>query len=201
MKTLDKLPVATASLADRDFFAQRILGLGMLALSILSVADPALSATSASEDSVISITVEDATQISKLDDNFVGIFTATDTLVGISYSWEWLCVYSSTGSYDLQIISQNGGGSLNLRSSSGDTMDYTMYTYLAQGGTSGFDYIGTETTITRTALPASLDINCDDGQNLSGHNLFFAPVVGSASFNAAPAGIYTDLLTLIVSPQ
>lgn len=168
-----------------------------LVLSTASV----FASGSATEDAVISITVEDSAQISKLDDNFVGIFTASDTLVGISYSWEWICVYSSTGSYDLQIISQNGGSSLNLQSSAGDSMAYTMYTYLAQGGTSGFDYIGTETTINRTGLPASLDLNCDDGQNLSGHNLFFAPVVGGAAFNAAPAGIYTDLLTLIVSPQ
>lgn len=160
-----------------------------------------VSAFAATEDSVITITVEDSVQISKLDDNFVGIFTATDTLAGISYSWEWLCVFSSTGSYDLQIISQNGGASLNLQSSGGDSMNYTMYTYIAQNGTNGFDYVGTDTTINRTGLPGSLDLNCDDGQNLNAHNLFFAPVVNGASFNAAPPGIYTDLLTLIVSPQ
>ncbi len=149
-------------------------------------------------DAEVSITRGEAVQISNIDDWLIGVFTAIDTINNIQYNWDWECVYSSTGSYRVEVISQNGGSELRLNSGT-DSMRYWIYAYFRQGNNyrlRGF----TDPNFTLNNLSGSTQIDCSD-EPVVGTNLWFAALVRPADFNPAPPGIYQDLVTLLVSPE
>lgn len=152
-----------------------------------------------SAQSEIRITRGEAVRISNIDDWLIGVFTANDSINTIQYNWDAECVYTTTGSYRVEVTSANGGSQLRLESSAGDQMNYTLYAYFRRGN----NYLMrgyTTPVITIDNLSGSTSPTCAD-EPVTGVNLWFAALVRPADFNPAPPGIYQDLATLTVSPE
>ncbi len=177
------------------------LSVATLMLAALLVAFfPSKAAAQSSADSQISITVGEAIQITNIDDWVIGIFTANATINNWQYNWDYECVFSTSGTYRVELNSQNGFNPLKLVSSSGDQMDYEIWSYYRQGNTYRMQGPLNTPTISLTNLSASQSPTCAD-ENYGGANLFFAALVRQAPFNQAPPGIYQDLVTLQVIPE
>jgi hypothetical protein len=177
---------------------QSVRMLKTIAMTALLLAGPGTVFAQASIDTEVSITRGESVQISNIDDWLIGVFTSIDTINNIQYNWDWECVYSSTGSYRVEVISQNGGSELQLNSGT-DSMRYWIYAYYRQGNTyrmRGF----TDPNFTLSNLSGSTQLDCSD-EPTAGTNLWFAALVRPADFNPAPPGIYQDLVTLLVSPE
>ena len=172
--------------------------LGVLALVAICLSSSGLLyAQSASLDSEVAITKSEAVKITNIDDWLIGVFAATDSINTIQYNWDAECVYSSTGSYKVEVISQNGGTELTLTSGP-NSMRYWIYSFFRRGANfrmQGF----TDANFTINNLSGSRQEDCSDEPN-AGTNLWFAALVRPADFNPAPPGIYQDLVTLLVSP-
>jgi hypothetical protein len=177
----------------RSMFLPRVLFL----LVLVSLPQHAFSQSS--KETTISITRGESVKISKIDDWLIGVYTAIDSINNIQYNWDWECVYSSTGTYGVRVESQNGGSQLTLKSAAGDTMRYWLYTYFRQGATYSLQGFTTP-VINLSNLSGSQSLTCAD-EGFSGHNLFFAALVRPIHFNAAPPGIYQDLVTLTITPE
>lgn len=172
---------------------------GMLALVAGCLSNSGLLyAQSASTDAEVAITKSEAVKISNIDDWLIGVFTATDSINNIQYNWDAECVYTTTGSYNVEVISQNGGTDLTLTSGP-NSMQYWIYSYYRRGANyrlQGF----TDANFTINNLSGSTQLDCSD-EPAAGTNLWFAALVRPADFNPAPPGIYQDLVTLLVSPE
>ena len=151
-----------------------------------------------SVESEISLERAEAVRITNIDDWIIGIFTSSDSINTLQYEWDWQCVYSSTGSYRVEVSSANGGSTLALESGSGEKMTYQIYTYSRQGN--NYNLAGHNTPVfALNNLSGSQSLTCNDEP--SNTNLWFAAVVRPPAFNAAPPGIYRDVVTLVVSPE
>lgn len=169
-----------------------------LALSALLAVSSTAGAQSLAE-SDISIVKGEAVKISGIDDWLLGIFTSTDTINFSQYLWDTQCVYSTTGTYSVQVSSANGGANLNLQSGA-NSMRYRIYTVFRRGG-SYFWTSSTNTTININNMSgSSSSLTCAD-ENIAGINLWFAALVTPADFNPAPPGIYQDVVSLTVTPE
>ncbi len=172
--------------------------LKVLALAATAVCMSGSAFAQQAVDADISITRGEAVRISNIDDWLIGVFTATDSINTIQYNWDWECVYSSTGSYRVQVLSQNGGSQLTLTSGP-NSMRYWIYAYYRRGN--NYQLSGhTSPDFTLSNLSGSTQIDCSD-EPTSASNLWFAALVRPADFNPAPPGIYQDLVTLLVSPE
>jgi len=174
---------------------RRVLALGLA----LSLAFPG-AAQSDIEQSQISISKGDTVKISDVDDWLIGVFTASDSINFSQVTWDRECVYSSSGAYQIEIVSGNGGGQLNLQSGSGDTMGYRIYSIWRAAGGGYFWTSWTTTTRTLTNMGGSSSLSCAD-EFITGTNLWFGALVTPADFNPAPPGIYQDFVTLNVAPE
>ena len=156
-------------------------------------------------DVEISITKSETARISKIDDWFIGSYGPTDRITNLDTDLDFICVESSTGAYRLEVISQNAPNVRNelvLRSQNGDAMAYEIYGYRKVDRTSTvYNYFMRQTVPTSTTggLPGSRAPDCTDTNY--GTNLAFVAVVRPVPFNAAPPGIYQDLVMLRVSPE
>lgn len=170
----------------------------LLCIAVLQPVDA--HAASIAVDSQIQLSKSESVKISNIDDWLIGVFTATDTINNIQYnSWDEQCVYSSTGSYQVEVTSQNGGARLTLESGAGDQMRYSIYSYVRRGNR--YRMQGhTSPVINLTNLSSSQTLTCAD-ENIAGVNLWFTALVRPADFNPAPPGIYRDVVTLVVSPE
>lgn len=157
-----------------------------------------LSANESSLDSQISIERSESAQISNIDDWLIGVFSATDSINTIQYNWDWQCVFTSTGSYRVEVTSANGGSQLALESSSGEQMDYWIYSYVRRGNS--YQLRGhTSSSFSLNNLSGSQSLTCADEP--SNTNLWFAALVRPGPFNQASPGVYRDVVTLVVSPE
>lgn len=157
-------------------------------------------AQSFTHEADVTITKGESVKISNVDDWLIGVFTSLDTINTSQYLWDQQCVYSSTGAYSIQVSSANGGGALHLESSSGDEMNYRIYSFYRRN-TGGYTLRAFNTSnFTITGLRGSSVLDCSD-QPVNGVNLWFAPLVTPADFNPAPPGIYQDLISLTVTPE
>ncbi len=152
-----------------------------------------------SVDSDITMVKTEAVKISNIDDWLIGVYTATDTITGAAFRWDAQCVYSSTGAYRIELTSANGGNQLHLLNNAGDRMRYFLYTFHRRGSTYTIERF-TDTVVNINNLSGSLSLTCAD-ERVAGTNLWFTPVVFAGDFNVAPPGIYTDFMTLVVSPE
>lgn len=175
-----------------------VAALILAATFIFAVPNSALAQDSV--DSEVSITKGEAIRISNIDDWLIGVFTATSTINNWQYQWDYQCVYSTSGAYSVEITSQNGLTPLALISGAGDQMEYDIYSFYRRGVNYNLDGPYDTATFSLTNLSASQSPTCAD-ENYGGANLFFAAVVKPAGFNAAPPGIYQDLVTLQVVPE
>lgn len=142
---------------------------------------------SASEGtSIITIIKEDAVLITDVDDLFLGTRGA---LFDNQVNADAVCVYSSTGSYNLTITTVNGLFSLQSPNTT-TNIPYSL------------EWITDITTsvIYNNAIVGligdSQSINCNGTSNA-----IFQITVTPAAFNAAAPGDYQDTLTLLVQPE
>lgn len=137
---------------------------------------------------VINATVPNLARISRLDDINLGTWSGAD-LNGS----DQFCVFSSTRSYTITATSSNGTAALFR---------------LKDGGTNYIPYTVTWTDSAPTSLPLlnaiastpfatnATSTNCGGADNTT-----VTVNVPSAAIGAAPAGAYSDTLTLLVTPQ
>lgn len=165
---------------------------------MLSLALAPVARAQQSVESDIRLERSESVRITNIDDWIIGIFNPTDTIRTLQYEWDWQCVYTSTGSFRVDVSSANGGAGLALESGSGNRMTYQIYTYSRRGN--NYSLVGHNTPVfALNNLSGSQSLTCDDEP--SNTNLWFAAVVRPFAFNAAPPGIYRDVVTLVVSPE
>ncbi len=171
----------------------------LVVLFTLILQTASAKASSASVETKLKLDRTESAKISNIDDWLIGVYTAADSINNIQYNWDWQCAYTSTGTYRVEVISQNGGSKLTLESSAGDQMDYWIYAYVRRGN----NYVlsgHTTPVINLNDLSGSQSETCAD-ERFAGTNLWFAALVRPAAFNPAPPGIYRDSVTLMVSPE
>ncbi|MFK7994152.1 MAG: hypothetical protein AB8B87_08435 [Granulosicoccus sp.] len=170
----------------------------LVCATLLCIAFMSESRAQQSVESQISLERAEAVRITNIDDWTIGVFTSSDTINNLQYQWDWQCVYTSTGSFRVDVTSANGGAQLALESGSGDQMIYQIYTYSRQGN--NYSLIGHNgSSFSLSNLSGSQSLTCNDEP--SNTNLWFAAVVRPPAFNAAPPGIYQDIVTIMVSPE
>jgi len=157
----------------------------VLSLYTHAATDGTLGSTSEGT-SIITIIKEDAVLITDVDDLFLG---TSGALFQNQVNADAVCVYSSTGSYNLTVTTSNGSFSLQ----SGTTTTAIPY---------GLEWITDTATSVIYNNPIigligdSLSINCNGTSNA-----IFQITVTPADFNAADPGNYQDTLTLLVAPE
>lgn len=185
--------IKTVKVFNKRIFSGFVITLCMLITSSF------MPVMAVSVDSEISVIRTESTKISNIDDWFIGVFTAVESINNSQFVWDWQCVHSSTGSYRLEVTSQNGGSRLRLESGAGDQMNYSIFSYVRRGNR--FQLRGHVTSVINlNNLSGSRSLTCAD-EILAGTNLGFAALVRPADFNPAPPGVYRDVVTLVVSPE
>lgn len=182
--------------------AKPVILITRVLLGLMLLIAPFAMMVSTAAPTRISISKVFGVQLSKVDDWNFGVHSATTTaLADMSVTtadgfWDDTCAFSSSGAYDLDVSSQNGG-SLFIMKSGTDQIPYTITVSYKRGTYQTKTY--TASPISLKNLRASQITDCAD--EFSGHNLRFAPLVAAADFNAAPPGVYQDIVTLVVSPK
>lgn len=135
---------------------------------------------------IINISKGNAVQITNLDDINLG---AQGNLTATATESDDVCVFSSTGGYNITLTSTNGVFELT------DANTTTSIPY-------SVDWIaGTTTTaVYDTAITGltgdSTAVDCNAGTNAT-----FSVSVTAPDFNAADPGNYSDTLTMLVQPE
>ena len=177
-----------------------LLGVVLCVSSVASA--PVRSQDSA--DVQVSITRGDAVKISGVDNWTIGVYGPDDTLpTNFQNAWDLICVYSSTGVFGLELVSQNGAGPFTAKSG-GDELNYFVQVVYYQGGLNRLQVRrSNENTSPGTVsnLRGSPSLTCADDEFNGGNNLGLAAFMRKADFDAAPPGIYQDVVTVIVRPE
>jgi len=151
----------------------------------MAATDGEIGATSEGT-TIISIIKEEAVMITKIDDLNMG---TRGILLENQVNADAVCVFSSTGSYNLVVTTANG----DFRLSSPDTTTDIAYS---------LDWITTYSTPVVYNNPISGLIG--DGRSIDCNgttNAIFQVTVTPAAFNPAQSGNYRDTLTLLVQPE
>lgn len=108
-----------------------------------------------------------------------------------------VCLYSTTGSYDITATSNYGSGNTFRLANAGATnfINYDLEWNDQALGTAGQD-LQNGTTSPKFNNANTSQNDCGGGVN----SRLFVEISGG-SFNNAPAGSYSDTLTLVVSPR
>ncbi len=162
-----------------------VAGISVVALNTLAATDGDLGASSEGT-SIISIIKEEAVMITKVDDLFMG---TRGVLNNNQVNADAVCVFSSTGTYNLLITTANG--EFELRSP--DTTTDIAYS---------LDWITTYST--PVTYNSSINGLVGDGRSIDCNgttNAIFQVTVTPAAFNSAQPGNYQDTLTLLVQPE
>lgn len=171
------------------------IGMVLTSCLLLSAA-PAYSSVATSDIRVIK---GEAVQIGNINDwdfGLHGSLAVTNTALRVRDN---TCVFSSTGAYSLQVSSQNGGTRLRLLNTAGDRLRYTIRVRYRDGNQ--FRNTRLRNSIsTMNALTSSQTPDCSD-QGARNWNLRFIPTVGRNAFNRASPGVYTDLVTIMITPE
>jgi hypothetical protein len=122
------------------------------------------------------------------------VFASASTTVPASIAAP-ACIYSTSGSYSIQATSTNGlSSTFRLKGTGTNFISYTVgWTNAASGGTPVTLLSGTASSSFAGANTTSL--TC--GGVMNAH---FDVAVDSATFLSAPAGGYSDTLTLVLAP-
>ncbi len=168
------------------FRVAMIASLATLSGSVMAASDGNLGGTSEGT-SIIQISKDNVVQITMLDDINLGThgnLTATAT------GDDDVCVFSSTGGYNITITSANGSFDLDDANTTTDI----PYSVVWTAGAS------TATAVYATAMTGMLgNSTATDCNGVTNAN--FEVSVTAADFNAADPGSYTDTLTLLVTPE
>lgn len=149
--------------------------------------------------SEISITRAEAVKISNIEDWDFGSYGPLSVTRRSLRLRDRTCVFSTTGGYSLRLISNNGGNRLRLLSGAGNRMRYSIAVRYRQGNLFRNQRVR-QSDETLSGLAGSLALDCSD-QNARNWNLQFRPIIGRNAFNNAQPGVYTDQVTLIVTPE
>ena len=179
-------------------FAKLTIAVAAFAVSGVAVAaQDGTPGPTSTGSSVVTIIKQDAAQITKVNDlNFNNPgFLSNDVRLA-----DDVCVFSTTGAYNVTLTSTNGTNDFLLRNGSGDDMPYSV----AWGAATTLGAVGSGTAITGgTALAGQAgngtDLDC--AGDAGGVNAAFAVEIAAADYNAAPVGTYTDILTILVAPE
>jgi len=142
--------------------------------------------SSSEGSSIINIIKQEAVMITKIDDLFMG---TRGVLTNNQVNADAVCVFSSTGSYNLLITTSNG----NFRLRSPDTLTDIPYS---------LEWITTYST--PVTYNNSINGLVGDGRSIDCHgttNAIFQITVTPAAFNPAQPGNYQDTLTFLVQPE
>ena len=161
----------------------------------------ATASMAASISAKITLVVGEGSLITGVDDLLVGILTAEGSVSGAERARDRMCVFTSTGAYTLTVTSQNSGSQFSLVSASGDSLRYLVRLRYRQGSLSGNTGNLSTPTIVQNNWPGSTEFDCSNVTNWGGNNLEVRATVRAAWLNAAPVGIYQDVLTLMVAPE
>lgn len=134
----------------------------------------------------ITLTVPNLAQISRLDDLST---TWTGTAVALT---ENFCVFSTTRSYTIQADSANGTGTTFRLHNSGNYIVYDVDWTDTAPTTVNLDHGVPSATLASSATA----VDCGPGDNTS-----LTVNITAAAIAAQPAAVYTDTLTLLVTPQ
>lgn len=165
--------------------ALSIACLSLLSFNSFAATEGTLGATSEGT-AVITIIKEDAVLITDLDDLFLG---TNGVLNANKTDADAVCVFSSTGSYNISITSVNGS-------------------FVLQSDTTTSDIAYSLNWITDTTFPVTYNRTIPDligdsaSTNCNGTtNAIFQVTVTPEEFNSAEPGTYQDTLTLLVQPE
>jgi hypothetical protein len=142
--------------------------------------------TTSSGKSVLHMGKPNVVMISDLDDIDLGTAGALSSTVSAS---DDVCVFSSTGAYNITFTSANGAFELK---DSNTTTNISYEIEWTAGTTSNVLY----NTPLNGLIAVGNSVVCSSLTNAS-----FAVSVTAANFNAADPGNYTDTLTLLVQPE
>ncbi|MDH5434830.1 MAG: hypothetical protein OEY19_12875 [Gammaproteobacteria bacterium] len=176
------------------FIKGSLIALGLASSSVMAV-DGTLGATSTGSV-LITLDISPLVQVTNLDD-----ITLTPFVGGAA---------DLTGSDSFCVYSNNGTGNYNI-TMSGDAGNFT----LANGASTipySVDFVNGATTsnalhgqpILGQTGANTVDQNCGavpDGINPTNGNVSMSITVANAAAAAAPAGIYTGTLTVVVAPE
>lgn len=140
----------------------------------------------------VRVTKGDEVRISNLQDVDFGAVNSTPANKFIDF-----CIYSTTGSYDVTPTSNYGSGNQFQMANAGATeyIEYDLQWNNAATGTSGVGLNNAVTSNTFTT-PNTTQNDCGGGVNT---RMFVE--VNNQDFNAATSGTYTDVLTIVITPQ
>jgi len=162
-----------------------LAGISVAALNTLAATDGTLGSSSEGT-SVITIIKEDAVLITKVDDLFMG---TRSVLTQNQVNADAVCVFSSTGSYNLIITTSNGSFAL------GSDTTTTEIPYSLAWITNSTVPVTYNTPIVGL-VGDSRSIDCNGTTNA-----IFQITVTPAAFNPADPGSYQDTLTMLVQPE
>jgi spore coat protein U-like protein len=136
---------------------------------------------------VINATIPNLVKLSKLNNIPLGTFTGT-ALAGSTTA----CVFSNTGNYGVTATSTNPGTGNTFRMTDGT--NFIPYTISWNDG-GGADVLASSVALT-TQSGTSTDVDCSGGTNTT-----VSVALSAAQIGAAPAGNFTDTVTIVVVPE
>lgn len=143
----------------------------------------------------VSVTKENTALITGVDDIAFGTLGILPTpAVEISA----MCVYAaSAGAYGITISSGNGGFTMN--ETSGGTLAYSV----RWADSSGVLAAVADGVATTALLGSSTELDCASttAGGVPNSNAILEVTIANTDYNAAPAGDYTDTLTLLITPE
>lgn len=137
----------------------------------------------------VTVIKENAVQISDVDDIDLG---SHPVLAADATGSDDVCVFNSTGSYNVTVTSANN---FSLDSTAGQSIAYAVTWAEVVGGLAGPAADATNGQLTGLTGDATA-VDCSGGTNAT-----FTVTVAQADFNAAAPGTYEDTLTMMVEPQ
>ena len=140
----------------------------------------------------IDLTVPQLARISALNDIALGTWTGTGGLSGS----DSLCVWTTTGAYNVTATGSGAGGAFTLDDGSGGTLAYAVE--WADTAAAGAGSAMTAGAALNGQNAAATSTTCNGGANLDATVLVD---VIEADLAAASYGNYTGTLTLVVAPE
>ena len=167
-----------------------VAALAATSTGAFAATNPAAAGLTSVGDIVVSIIKGDLVRVSNLA-NLVFPNT-TSTLVDLTAS-DNVCVYSTLGGYNLVATSPNSVSNEFYMMAGTNSMHYTIEFDDLQGLASGLTH--------GNVVPGFTTLETTNDTCLGGTNASITATITAADFSAAPAGSYTDLVTLTFLPE
>lgn len=163
-----------------------VAALAVTSTGAFAATNPAAAGLTSVGDLIVSITKGELVRISQLSDL---LFPPTATAVANLTQTDTVCIYSTTGGYNITATSpQAFGAQLRMNDGGTNNMNYAL-DFGGTGlphGTNVTGFLGANTT----------DDLCSGGTNAS-----ITATILMADFNTAPGGAYSDTVTLTFAPE